>query len=206
MIPPPGRVPLCRLCGRPLENGSDVFEMTCRNCRTLGRARAFDRGTAVFTYSSARAGIYRFKYGGREEYADYYSLEMSRKLLSFFRESERGLIVPVPLSRERLRMRGYNQAALLAERISARTGIPFSTTALERVENTSPLKQMSARERRDNLKNAFIAHSNDVKSIMIMLIDDIYTTGATINACARACLDAGAAGAVFLTLAIGEDG
>lgn len=193
----------CRKCGRPLRSPESAADGRCAGCR--GTRHVFLRGTAVFTYASVRDSLYRFKYEGRAEYADYYSGEMAGKLAETFRPDEAQLIVPVPLDKGREKRRGYNQAGLLAEGISERTGLPFNKNALVRVRPTLPMKSVTAAERRNNLKNAFIAHSNDVKFKMIVLIDDIYTTGATMDACAMACLSAGAAGVSFIALAIGED-
>lgn len=202
-IPRKVQAPRCSRCGRHLTRRESLPEGICISCRTL--PQRFDRGAAVFEYGSVRKSIYRYKYGGRAEYAGYFGLMMSRKLREAFDPEEAQLLVPVPLDRERLADRGYNQAALLAEEIAAHTGIPCSEGALQRVRSTVPMKRMSPAERRNNLKNAFIACSNDVKSKMIMLIDDIYTTGATASACAEACFDAGAAGVSILALAIGEE-
>lgn len=196
-------VPVCLQCGRHLTRKESLSEGLCTACRTMDQR--FDRGAAVFEYGSVRNGIYRFKYGGRAEYAGYYGLMMSRKLKEAFDPEEAELLVPVPLDRERMAARGYNQAALLAAAVSERTGIPYSESALRRVKKTVPMKRMSPAERRNNLKNAFIAYSNDVKSKMIVLIDDIYTTGATASACAEACYGAGAAGVSILALAISEE-
>ncbi len=193
----------CRKCGRPLKTPESVADGRCESCR--GQGHLFMRGTAVFMYAGMKDSLYRFKYEGRAEYADYYAGEMALKLTEYFRPDEAQLIVPVPLDKNRQKSRGYNQAGLLAKGICKRTGLPLGEHALDRVRRTLPMKSVTAAERRDNLKNAFIAHSNDVKFKMIMLVDDIYTTGATMDACAMACLSAGAAGVNFIALAIGED-
>ena len=196
-------LPVCSRCGRHLTRRESLPEGICLSCRTM--PQRFDRGTAVFEYGSVRSSIYRYKYGGCAEYAGYFGRMMSRKLQEAFDPEEAELLVPVPTDRERMADRGYNQAALLALCISEHTGIPCSESALQRVKRTAPMKRMSPAERRNNLKNAFIAYSIDVKSKMIMLIDDIYTTGATASACAEACFDAGAAGVSILALAVSEE-
>jgi ComF family protein len=113
------------------------------------------------------------------------------------------MLVPVPLHSARMRVRGYNQSALMAAGISALTGIPIREDVLSRTENTVPMKNMSVSDRQNNLKNAFHACSFDVKLKTIIVIDDIYTTGATIDACATELYRAGAAFVFFMTLAIG---
>ena len=116
------------------------------------------------------------------------------------------MLVPVPVSSRRYRKRGYNQAALLAGEISRDTGIPVREDLLQRTADTLPMKNMGFADRQNNLKKAFHCSGNDVKLSSIMLIDDIYTTGATVDACAQALYRRGAARVCFLTLAIGEDG
>ena len=114
-------------------------------------------------------------------------------------------LVPVPVSEDRLRKRGYNQALILAREISRLTGIPVREDVLGRVTDTLPMKNMTPEERQNNLKRAFQSFGNDVSLNSIMLIDDIYTTGATIDACAHALSEKGAERVFFMSLAIGED-
>ena len=114
-------------------------------------------------------------------------------------------LVPVPVSEDRLRKRGYNQALILAREISRLTGIPVREDVLGRVTDTLPMKNMTPEERQNNLKRAFQSFGNDVSLNSIMLIDDIYTTGATIDACAHALSQKGAERVFFMSLAIGED-
>ena len=114
-------------------------------------------------------------------------------------------LVPVPVSEDRLRKRGYNQALILAREISRLTGIPVREDVLGRVTDTLPMKNMTPEERQNNLKRAFQSFGNDVSLNSSMLIDDIYTTGATIDACAHALSQKGAERVFFMSLAIGED-
>lgn len=182
----------------------------CPDCRK--HSHVFERGCAVFTYHSAAGGIFRFKYGGRREYGAWYGKCMAQRLLDLTAEG-RGraafpvpdMLVPVPLSRRRLEKRGYNQAMILAGEISGYTGIPVRGDVLRRVAETPPLKKMSFSERQNNLKKAFQAFGNDVKLKTIMLIDDIYTTGATMDACADALYRQGARSVCFMALATGTD-
>ena len=177
-----------------------------RRCPVCDRP---DRGAATFRYRSISGSLYRFKYEGRREYADYYGVEMARTLEDFLAQAGSShipdLLVPVPCSAQRLRKRGYNQAAVLAQKLSERSQIPVAESALERSRDTQAMRIMSASERQNNLKKAFHAYGNSVRLKSIMLIDDIYTTGATIDACAGALLEAGAKEVSFLTLAIGEN-
>ena len=196
------KAPVCRRCGKQLRSAADHL---CRDCRAL--PHVFERGGTVFTYHSAAGGLFRFKYKGRREYGAYYGRCMTEKLCDAAGGEDRmpDYLVPVPLSAQRLRKRGYNQALILAREISKLTGIPVREDVLRRVANTLPMKNMTPEERQNNLKKAFQAFGNDVELNSIMLIDDIYTTGATVDACAYALYRQGARRVCFITLAAGVD-
>jgi len=197
------QAPVCRRCGKPLRAVAPALSSLCGDCRRI--PHAYDRGSAVFTYHSAAGGLFRFKYGGRREYDAYYGMVMAQKLAEEYPAGTFDFLVPVPLSSQKLQKRGYNQALLLARVISERTGIPVRENILRREEDTRPMKNMGPQERQNNLKKAFHVYGNDVELSTIMPIDDIYTTGATIDACAKALYRQGARRVCFLTLAIGED-
>lgn len=191
---------VCMKCGKGMGDPAKEYCADCR--RTVHR---FHRGAAVFTYRSIQAGIYRFKYSGRREYADYFGDRMAEMICRKFDPSEIDLLIPVPLAVRRKRQRGYNQAELLADRVSRKLKIPVEKEVLFRVKETVPMKNMDMAARRVNLKNAFHVYGNKVKLKSIMLVDDIYTTGATVDACAEVLLKAGASKVCFAMLAIGED-
>lgn len=111
------------------------------------------------------------------------------------------LLVPVPVSRSRMRSRGYNQAELLARQIAKLTGIELDTEILARKADSAPqARATSIKERAENVKGAFSVNG-EVRELRIMLIDDVMTTGATLNACANALKDAGASWVGSLVLA-----
>ena len=112
--------------------------------------------------------------------------------------------MPVPLHKSRMRKRGYNQARVLAGELSALTGIPVYADWIGRVEKTVPMKDLPAAERQNNLKRAFKILRNDVKLNTIIIIDDIYTTGSTIDAMSRELRNVGVRRIYFITLAIGR--
>jgi ComF family protein len=111
------------------------------------------------------------------------------------------LIIPVPLDKVRSKNRGYNQAALLARPISWGTGIPYSEDALTREKITSQQVGLNVEERIENMAGAFYAVGSRVSGKTIMVVDDVITTGATINACACALIKGGAARVYGITLA-----
>jgi ComF family protein len=112
-------------------------------------------------------------------------------------------IVPVPLHQERQKARGFNQAAVIAEALSARVSLPIDEISLMRTEHTSRHRAgMDARDRRESVANAFtISYPALIAGERVLLIDDVFTTGATVSACANALLDAGAAEVFVLTIA-----
>lgn len=191
--------PFCMKCGKHLDREEKEY---CRDC--TARPHLFDRGAALFEYKNISSSIARFKYAGRREYAAYYAACMQQRLGSFIKECKAQAFVPVPLHKSRLRHRGYNQAEELSRELSALTGIPVLANWIARVEKTAPMKDLSARERQNNLKRAFKIRRNDVKLSTVIIIDDIYTTGSTIDAMSRELKKAGVERIYFMTLAIGK--
>lgn len=189
--------PWCMRCGKKVEEGEEF----CRDCRERGHL--YERGRALYEYDSAAESIYRFKYGGRREYADFYGEQIADYLGDFIREVHPDGFVPIPLHRRRRARRGYNQAGLLAEAVGRRMGVPVYERLLVRVRNTVPQKKLNCPERQNNLKKAFNMPENDVKLKTILVFDDIYTTGATIDEAARALKAAGAERVYFVALACG---
>lgn len=189
--------PWCMRCGRKLSEEEEY----CPDCRR--RKHFYTRGRALYEYESAAEAVYRFKYGGRREYADYFGEQICLHLGEFIRGVKPDALVPIPLHRRRMAVRGYNQAELLARAVGRRMNIPVYPKMLLRVKNTVPQKQLNSEERQNNLKKAFIMGRNDVKLKTVLVIDDIYTTGTTIDEAARVLTEAGAEKVCFIALACG---
>jgi ComF family protein len=143
------------------------------------------------------------KYGGRREYAEFFGEEIEKYLGDFIRKVNPDGIVPIPLHKKRFAHRGYNQAELLARVLGTHVELPVYTKMLVRVKNTKPLKLQNPSERQNNLKKAFIMAQNDVKLKTILVVDDIYTTGSTIDEAARVLKENGVENIYFVTLACG---
>jgi len=184
-------------CGKKLAEDGEF----CMDCKS--KRHEFVRGRALYEYKSAAASIYRFKYGKRQEYADFFGEEIVRYLGDFIREVQPDALIPIPLHRKRLEKRGYNQAALLARAVGRYSGVPVNEKLLVRVRNTAPLKLQNPSERQNNLKKAFNIAENDVKLNTTVIIDDIYTTGSTVDEAARVLKAAGVQKIYFITLACG---
>lgn len=188
----------CMKCGKPLE-GEEEY---CFDCKS--RRHSYHRGAAVFEYHSIAPAIYRFKYGGRQEYAEFFGRCMAERLGEQIKQWNPQALVPVPIHRSRRRIRGYNQAELLAEVLSRQIEIPVKKNLIIRIKKTVPQKALNDRERQNNLKKAFKILKNDVKLNTIVIIDDIYTTGNTIDSMADVLREAGIEKIYYAALAIGK--
>lgn len=191
--------PRCRRCGKQLALEEGQF---CHDC--IQRKHVYDYGYALYDYQSMRKSIYRFKYGKRCEYVDFYAQDICRRLSDEIRLMEADAVIPVPVHRSRLRGRGYNQAELIASGISRQTGIPMDKKMVKRVRKTVPQKELTIQERQNNLKKAFHISTNVVKLKKVILVDDIYTTGSTFDAIAMELKRRGVKSVYFIALCIGE--
>ncbi|MBR3306948.1 MAG: ComF family protein [Lachnospiraceae bacterium] len=190
--------PYCMKCGAPLKDPGGEYCSGCEKHRHY-----FDRGRSLYVYGSVRSSLYRFKYGGRKEYAEFYGRDLARCFGRQLKEWGVEAIIPIPLHPARQRRRGYNQAAAVAEVLSACTGVPLKDKLLKRSRNTGPQKKLSARERQINLKNAFNITQDVVQLGTVVVVDDIYTTGATMDEAALALKRKGIDRVYFLALATG---
>ncbi len=191
--------PYCMKCGKALEEEETEY---CGDC---GRRRhLYDSGRALFAYRGVSDSIYRFKYKGRREYAAYYGECMARHLGEWILRCRPDAIIPVPIHDSKRRARGYNQAEALAKELGKKLRIPVYTDLIKRVRKTAPMKDLSAFERQNNLKRAFKICRYDVKLSTIIIIDDIYTTGSTIDAMSYELRRAGVRRIYFAALAIGR--
>jgi len=193
--------PYCIKCGKQLRNSEKLICKGCENGKMY-----FEQGRSTFIYDEAmRKSIYRYKYGNRPEYARYYSEEIFLRLEGKIKEWKPDVIVPIPLHKSKLQKRGYNQSYLLAKELSVLTGIPVDNQILLRTKETEKQKNLGASERALNLKNAFKINPNGVQYLSAMLIDDIYTTGATMNSAAKVLREGGISRIYCVTLSIGCD-
>lgn len=182
--------PCCARCALPFDYEAGG-EALCGAC--LAHPPRYDRLRAAVAYGDIpRAVALKLKYGGRPGMAETVARFMARHVVAH----DDAILVPVPLHRWRIWRRGYNQAALIATALARRTGLEARLDLVARIRRTPPLRQMSPRERRDALRGAFRVPPHrkaDVKGRAFILVDDVYTSGATANGCARALRRAGAA-------------
>jgi ComF family protein len=182
--------PCCTRCALPFDYGEGADRL-CGRC--IAEPPAYDRLRAAVAYGDiARAVALKLKYGGRPGVAETMARFMERHLDA----SGAPILAPVPLHRWRIWRRGYNQAALIAGILARRAGLEARLDLLERVKATPVLRAMSPRERKQAVRGAFrVAPKRKawLAGRAVVLVDDVYTSGATVNACARILRRAGAA-------------
>lgn len=183
--------PRCPICGEPLSLG-----LGCRLCLEwppgVGPVRS-----AVRLDAAARALVHRFKYQGWWRLAESFAARMA-PLVADVGDAD---LVPIPLAARRFRVRGYNQAERLAAALGALTGLPVRTDRLYRSRETPTQTRLTPEARRANLADAFVAAPGDRPA---WLVDDVFTTGATLTSAALALLDAGAPQVGAVTFARAE--
>jgi ComF family protein len=186
----------CDLCGVPLPGADDGIAY-CDDC--LVTPRPWDEGRAALVYAGkGRALVLSLKHGDRTELARGAGAWMHRRARDLI--GPESLILPVPLHRWRLLKRRYNQSALLAQDIARRTGATFDPFLLVRHRETPSQEKKSADERFANVTGA-ISLAGDVAGRHVVIVDDVFTSGATMTACAAVLREAGATRITSLVLA-----
>lgn len=193
----------CAKCGKILQE--NYRHELCYDCRQY--ERNFDKGFTCVQYGLLERGVLMdYKYKGKS----YIGQKLGDVLYDRMRMEnvEPDLVVPVPMFIKNRNIRGYNQAQVMAGRLAERSGTTFAPELLERTRKTAPMKGLGAVERYENLKNAFAVSSKNHYTIAgkrILLVDDIFTTGSTLDACSLVLKEAGAAEVYVLTFACGAN-
>ena len=179
--------PTCKKCGKEILDETMEF---CEDC--MAHRHAFEYGIGLVNYDeTARKSMVKIKYENKREYLDFYGSAMAARHGRTILDMHVDAIVPVPVHPSRRRRRGFNQAEILAEIIGKRLGIPVETELLFRTRKTLPQKELTAAERLKNLSGAFRVGKVPDGIKRVLLVDDIYTTGSTAEACARVLRSAG---------------
>lgn len=195
--------PFCMKCGKPVENDNVEY---CFDCSK--KEKHFKSGRAVFIYDKCmKNSIAGFKYKGKREYGEFYGNEIVKYLGDYINSLDVDVIIPVPIHKERYKTRGYNQADVIAKYVGKKLNIPVISNALIRKVNTVAQKKLDNKQRNKNLANAFEVNLKDseLENInKVLIIDDIYTTGATIDSCAKSLIGKKKIEVYFVTLSIGQ--
>ncbi len=193
--------PLCERLGTPLTYGNDERPLSTAALRdppVFGRARAAARFTGVIRHL-----VHGFKYADRHEASDMFARMMRSAGAELLRDAD--VLMPVPLHPRKLWNRRYNQAAILAWKLSALTGLPVDVSSLRRARATRSQVGLSSGERRSNVASAFAVQpsaADFIRGKHVLLIDDVITTGSTLSACARLLKNAGASEVDCLAVAM----
>ena len=204
--------PKCVFCGRVMEIGTkygvcskcapEAGKLECPRCGFS--TRWCDGMAAVWEYKSiVKASLTRYKFQKKQSYSVTFGSAMARKLADPGGRVALGRIdriVCVPLHKKKERKRGYNQSLLLAEEIARLTGKTLFADALEKVENTKTQSGIGEIERYNNVRGAYAARGN-FKGLRLLIVDDVITTGSTLDECARVLKSASASEVTAIALA-----
>ncbi|MBR3250053.1 MAG: ComF family protein [Clostridia bacterium] len=203
--------PVCGVCGKIDKNS------LCKKCEIQLRKQAV-YGIDHYSQDSDQIideHLYIFMYGGviRQIFLNYKFNEKAylyKTFTNFLLKNEKfveiiksyDIIIPVPLSKERRKKRGYNQSGLIAKEISKKLNIPINQTSLKKVKNIVAQSTLNKEQREKNIQGAYILkNAKSLKSKKVLIIDDIYTTGSTINECSKILYEVGTNKIGALTIA-----
>ncbi len=189
---------LCARCNKPLEKGS--IKNLCYYC--CEKEMSFTSGFSLFVYDEYFKSVI-FKLKSKDKHLLGYNLGKllyeHMKSLTYLEKID--IIIPIPLDKVKLEKRGYNQALLIAKGVSDESGISIKEN-LQKIRQTKDQKILARNKRSENLIGAFgVENSNEIKDKVILLVDDVYTTGTTIDVCGKCLMESGAREVYFATLA-----
>lgn len=197
--------PRCNRCGKPIEEEEKEF---CDDCER--RQFHYEKGFAVWVYNDLmRKSIAAYKYHSKKEYSNFYVHEMNRLYGATLHRLSLDAILPVPVHRSKHLERGFNQAELLARGLGRELRLPVITELLIRIKKTLPQKKLSNKERLKNLSEAFVINEQPPKTGLttmkrVLLVDDIYTTGSTVETCSKILKSHGIEEVYFIVVCIGK--
>ncbi|SFH74351.1 comF family protein [Pseudobutyrivibrio sp. OR37] len=178
-------------------------EQYCITCKTAGHS--FDQAKSVFRYTGEmKNAMYRFKYGNRRCYGDKFANHAIKNYGNWIKEKQIDVIIPVPMYDKKKKRRGYNQAEVFANSLSKIAGIPVESGFIRRNTDTVAMKQLNRLKRKKNLLKAFTIIKNDVQFRKVLIVDDIYTTGSTLDEVARVLKDGGVKEVYGLCICAGQ--
>lgn len=182
----------CKFCGTKIFNANRI----CREC--FNEKKYYDEFIFFSEYEDVlKDRMLAYKFNDKKYLKDFFAQELARCLYSV----QVDLVIGVPIAKERLKERGYNQTNLIAREISKKLNIEYIPDLLVKIKNTEHQSKLSKSERQFNIKNCFkVADIYNVTDKKILLIDDIFTTGATVNECSKMLKKAGAKNVIVATI------
>jgi ComF family protein len=194
---------MCQCCGRPFRSAvaAQAIQPLCRLCRV--KYFAFDRARSFSIYDDAlAAAIVLLKYEEVTRLGDWFAARLAEIFWGSAGQLQADVVVPVPLHADRQRERGYNQAELIARPLARRLRLDLGSFLLVRTKPRPPQLVLSRSEHWKSVRGAYATREGvEVDKLRVLLVDDVLTTGATLDACARALKKAGAAAVFGLTVA-----
>jgi len=208
--------PKCVFCGGLIKGGEDETCLACRrslpycmaaNVGDIDGAAAgfrFIRAVSVFVYKGyVTDSIYRFKERGCRTYAKTYARYLKHTIEHYYGGIKFDYIVSVPMTKAKIGKRGYDQTRLISEHLSREISIPYLVEAMVKVRETTKQQNLTRQERKVNLRNSFeVAKRSEIDGKTLLLIDDVFTTGTTMEECAGELLAHGAEAVYVATVAV----
>lgn len=198
--------PSCKKCNKPMMIEEQEY---CYDC--VKSEHHYERGFAIYVYEGRiKKALLDYKYQGKQEFASFFIDQIIYYAGERLRRLSVDLIVAVPLHSRKHRMRGFNQAQLIAQGIGEFLKVPVCTNLLIRTKYTTPQKKLNDKERLQNLERAFavnqgsIPYQSGLHQKKILIVDDIYTTGSTIEACTKTLIKADCGKVYFVTVCVGK--
>lgn len=180
----------------------DQFEY-CHDCRI--QSHFFRQGRGLYVHEDLVCdAIYDLKYKNKRQIADFFANQIWDYLGAWIKSNHYLAIIPVPVSNQKRKARGYNQAELLSSKLSMKAGVLHLPNCLIRISDTAPQRLLGRAERKNNLKNAFKTTTDRVQLEKVLLVDDIFTTGNTVDAVSEILLRSGVKTVDFVTVSIGK--
>ncbi len=194
--------PRCMRCGKPINSEEKEY---CNDCANGNKS--FEQGRSLWLHSgNVKQSIYRFKYKNKRIYTKTYAYLFVREFGVWIEQWKPDCIIPIPIHSKRRRERGYNQAEILASAIREELGnsIPVMTGVIYRKRVTIHQKKLDNHQRRKNIKGAFGMRNSRGLPRKVLVIDDIYTTGATLQEVSKLLQEHGVREVRFLTISLGQ--
>lgn len=196
----PVKSPVCKKCGKTVDSETAEYCLDCTR-----RPKSFEYNLAVFSYNNcASRSMAAVKYKNKREFLDFYGEAAWHRFGRQLQHMAPHILVPVPVHPSRQRARGFNQAQVLADRLADHLGVPVCPGGLARVKKTAPQKDLDPGQRLENLQQAFAPGKIPPGVKTALLVDDIYTTGSTLEACARILRSMGVEKVWALTIFVGR--